>query len=145
VPGGTSRDGDTARPLRRLGIALIGGFRASGRLRVTDRLVRVSLIGGVDLDLTEAEFTAPRFAIVKVSLIGGVDLRVPSEARITVHGFAIGGRDLARGNPPRTAAGPEIVVYSYGILGGIKVRRCAPPSGGREAAEHGAAPSRPAP
>jgi hypothetical protein len=133
------------RPLRRLGMALIGGFRASGRLRATDRLVRLSLIGGVDLDLTEADFTAPRFTIVKVSLIGGVDLRVPSEARITVHGFAIGGRDLARGNPPRAAAGPKIVVYAYGILGGVKVRRCAPTPAGAAKELGAGASSRPAP
>jgi hypothetical protein len=125
VSGGPSRNGDTARPLRRLGIAPLGGFRAAGPLRLRDRLVRLSLIGGVDLDLTEAEFTAPRFTIVKVSLIGGVDLCVPTEARVLVRGFAIGGRDLARGNPPR-GVGPKIVVYAYGILGGIKVRRATP-------------------
>jgi hypothetical protein len=90
---------DDAKPLRRFGIALLGGFRAAGPLRIGDRLVRVSLIGGVDLDLTEAEFTAPRFTIVKVSLIGGVDVRLPA------------------------SGAAEIVVQSYGLLGGVKIHR----------------------
>jgi hypothetical protein len=109
----------------RFGIALLGGYRAGGRLRVGDRLTRVSLLGGVDLDLTDAEFTAGRFTLVKVSLLGGVDLRVPADARVEAHGLSIGGRDLPAG--PVAPGGPDIIVHAYGILGGVKVRRAPGP------------------
>jgi Cell wall-active antibiotics response 4TMS YvqF len=118
-------DGPTITQVPRLGIALLGGYRASGRLRLADRMTRVSLIGGVDLDLTEAEFEQNRATIVKVSLIGGVDLRVPADARVEVHGLSIGGRDLPA--DPDGTGGPEIVIRAYGILGGVKVRRAAAP------------------
>jgi hypothetical protein len=112
-------DGATTQ-VPRLGLALLGGYRASGRLRLSDRLTRISLLGGVDLDLAEAEFTDNRFTLVKVSLLGGVDLRVPAAARVEVHGLSIGGRDLPSGAGSPDA--PKIVIHSWGILGGVKVR-----------------------
>jgi hypothetical protein len=113
-------DGGTPTQVPRLGVALLGGYRASGKLRLSDRLTRVSLLGGVDLDLSEAEFTANRFTLVKVSLLGGVDLRVPAGARVEVHGLSIGGRDVVGG--AGETDGPQIVIHSWGILGGVKVR-----------------------
>lgn len=106
---------------RRFSVALLGGLRLDGPLRLGDRLVRLSLIGGVDLDLTEAELTAPRLTIVKVSLIGGAEIRVPGDARVEVHGLAIGGRRIE----PAVGAtsGPEIVVHAWGIIGGVKILR----------------------
>jgi hypothetical protein len=117
-----------SQPLRRTGVALIGGFRASGRVSLGDRLVRVSAIGGMDLDLTDATFEAPRLTIVKVSLIGGLKLRVPAGARVEIHGFAIGGRTVESGptgggTEVAGAEAPTIVVHAWGIIGGVKVRR----------------------
>jgi hypothetical protein len=115
-------------PLRRITVALIGGFRAAGPLRLGDRLVRIAAIGGIDLDLTDAAFEAPRLTIVKVSLIGGMKLRVPAGARVEVHGLALGGRTIESGGDAPDAGttlpdAPTIVVHSYGIIGGTKVRR----------------------
>jgi hypothetical protein len=118
----TGESGGTEKSLRRFSVALLGGMRAKGRVRVEDRVARVTLIGGLDLDLSEAEFTAPRLTIVKVSLIGGVELRVPADARVTVHGLSIGGR---RVEPARGDGGPEIVVHNWGIVGGTKIHRAA--------------------
>lgn len=120
----------TRRSPRRWSVALIGGLRVGGPLRMGDRMIRVSAIGGVDLDLTDAEFTAPQLTIVKVALIGGLDLRVPAAARVTVHGLAIGGRRIDPAPPGvEVGEGPEIVVHAWGILGGVKVRRAAGTSG----------------
>jgi hypothetical protein len=107
---------------RRFSVALLGGMRASGRFRVDDRIVRVTTIGGLDLDLSEAEFTAPTLTIVKVSLIGGTELTVPSDASVEVRGIAIGGEKV---EPTTDASGPRIVLHNYGLLGGVKVRRRA--------------------
>jgi hypothetical protein len=108
--------------LRRFSVALLGGLRLQGKPRLGDRLVRIAVIGGMDLDLSGAEFVGGRLTIVKVSLIGGLSARVPADARITVHGFAIGGRSVERG-PGDSGSGPEISIWSFGVLGGTKVRR----------------------
>jgi hypothetical protein len=112
---------ENVTPPRRTSVALMGGLRASGRVRVEDRIVRVTTLGGMDLDLGEAEFTAPRVTIVNASLIGGVELTVPADARVKVRSVSIGGRDVEPS--PADAGGPEIVVHNYGLLGGVKVRR----------------------
>src|ERR1700753_1455564 len=114
----------TATPLRRTSVALMGGLRASGRVRVEDRIVRVTTLGGMDLDLGEAEFIAPRVTIVKVSLIGGVELTVPADARVTVRSVSIGGTKVEPG--ANDGGGPEIAIHNYGILGGVKVARAQP-------------------
>lgn len=111
----------TVTPLRRTSVALMGGLRASGRVRVEDRVVRVTTLGGMDLDLGEAEFTAPRVTIVKVSLLGGVELTVPADARVTVRSVSIGGVEVEPG--AGEARGTEIVVHNYGLLGGVRVTR----------------------
>jgi hypothetical protein len=108
-------------PLGRNHVKLMGGLRAGGRTRVEDRVVLVTTLGGCDLDLSEAELTAPKLTIVKVSLLGGVELTVSADARVTVHGLSIGGRKI---DPAAGAGdGPEIVVQSYGLIGGVKIRR----------------------
>jgi hypothetical protein len=119
---------DGASTPRRTSVALIGGYHAGGRLRLGDRLSRVAAIGGMDLDLADATFDSPRLTIVKVSLIGGLKLRVPAGARVEVHGFALGGRTVESGPAGRGPGEPEtdaptIVVHSWGVIGGTKVRR----------------------
>jgi hypothetical protein len=114
---------DDTKSLRRFSVALLGGLRIEGKPRLGDRLVRIAVIGGMDLDLAGAEFVGGKLTIVKVSLIGGLSLRVPADARITVHGFAIGGRSVERGSGGDSPTGPQISIWSFGILGGTKVRR----------------------
>lgn len=109
--------------LRRFSIALLGGLRLQGKPRLGDRLTRIAVIGGMDLDLAGAEFVGNRLTIVKVSLIGGLKVRVPADARVAVHGFAIGGRSVERGPGSESQSGPEVSIWSFGILGGTKVRR----------------------
>lgn len=120
-------DDRTDRP-RRFSVALLGGLRIGGRPRLGDRIVRLALIGGMDLDLTGAEFAANRLTIVKISLIGGLVVRVPTDARVEVHGFALGGRHVEDGRSRESsgevaAPGPSIAIYAFGLLGGVKVRR----------------------
>jgi hypothetical protein len=93
----TEDTNDDPKRLRRFSVALLGGLRVQGSPRLGDRLVRIAVIGGMNLDLAGAEFVGGRLTIVKVSLIGGLSARVPADARITVHGLAIGGRSSSVG------------------------------------------------
>jgi Cell wall-active antibiotics response 4TMS YvqF len=111
----------THRP-RSTTIAPLGGVRLAGRLSLPRRLAHIALLGGMDLDLSQAELTGAQLDIVKVSLVGGVQLVVPADVRVEVGGFVLlGGKDIER--PPMSSSGGRIVrVRAFGLVGGVRVR-----------------------
>ncbi len=100
----------------------LGGLRLSGRLRLPRRLLHIALLGGMDLDFSQAELSGPQLDVVKVSLLGGVSLVVPADVRVEVNGFVLlGGKDIER--RPESAASDRIVrVRAFGLVGGVRVR-----------------------
>jgi hypothetical protein len=113
---------ETTQSPRSTTIAVLGGLRLAGRLRLPRRLLHISLLGGMDLDLSQAELTGPRLDIVKVSLLGGVDLVVPAGVRVEVGGFVLlGGKDIER-RPESSPGAPVVRVRAFGLIGGVRVR-----------------------
>lgn len=111
-------------------VSPVGGVRHRGRWRVPRHTVSVTVLGGLDTDLGEAELAGPEVMITKVSVIGGVDVRVPPGIRVEVSNFAIlGGRDIDADVPPAPNA-PVLRIRSFAIIGGVKVRRSKPPGAG---------------
>jgi hypothetical protein len=106
----------------RWNISPIGGIRHRGRWRVPRHTVAIGVLGGVDVDLSEAELAAPEVMITKVSVIGGVSVRVAQGMRVEVSNFCIlGGRDVNLGGPLAPNA-PVLHIRSFSIIGGVKVR-----------------------
>jgi hypothetical protein len=110
----------------RWNISPIGGIRHRGHWRVPRHTVAIGVLGGVDVNLSEAELAAPEVMITKVSVIGGVSVRVPPGMRVEVSNFSIiGGRNINLGGPLAPNA-PVLRIRSFSILGGVKVREsCA--------------------
>src|SRR3954451_14436599 len=78
-------------------IVPLGGVRLAGPIRLARRLVHIALIGGMDLDLSQAQVAGAQLDIVKFSRIGGVSLVVPADVRVEVGGFVLlGGKDIER-------------------------------------------------
>jgi hypothetical protein len=65
----------------RWNISPIGGIRHRGHWRVPRHTVAIGVLGGVDVDLGEAELAAPEVMITKVSIIGGVNVRESRKKR----------------------------------------------------------------
>lgn len=115
------RDGGQGSDTRWL-ISPIGGIRHRGRWRVPQHTVAIGILGGVDVDLGEAELAAPEVMITKVSIIGGVRVRVPPGMRVEVSNFSlIGGRNVNIGGPLAPNA-PVLHIRSFQIIGGVDVR-----------------------
>jgi hypothetical protein len=111
---------ETTQQPRSTTIVPLGGRRLAGRVRLPRRLVHIALLGGMDLDLSQAELAGARVDIVKVSLIGGVQLVVPADVRVEVGGFVLlGGKDIER--RPEADAG-VVRVRAFGLIGGVRVR-----------------------
>lgn len=101
----------------------IGGMRRRGPWRVPANTLVVTLLGGVDLDLTEAELDAQVVTIRKFSLLGGVDMVVPPGVRVEVDGFSIlGGRDVEVDERAVGPGSPVLRVTAFSILGGVRIR-----------------------
>jgi hypothetical protein len=117
VVSGGSQGGDT-----HWNIAPIGGIRHRGHWRVPRHTVAIGVLGGVDVDLGEAELAAPEVMITKVSVIGGVSVRVPPGMSVEVSNFSIlGGRNVNLGGPIAPNA-PVLRIRSFSIIGGVNVR-----------------------
>jgi hypothetical protein len=103
-------------------VSPIGGIRHRGQWRVPRHTVAIGVLGGVDVDLGEAELAAPEVMITKVSIIGGVSVRVPPGVRVEVSNFSIlGGRSVNLGGPLAPNA-PVLRIRSFSIIGGVNVR-----------------------
>ena len=103
-------------------VSPIGGVRHRGHWRVPRHTVAIGILGGVDVDLGEAELAAPEVMITKVSIIGGVSVRVPPGVRVEVSNFSIlGGRNVNLGGPLAPNA-PVLRIRSFSIIGGVNVR-----------------------
>lgn len=105
-------------------LSLIGGADRRGRWRVAPRITCVDLIGGSDLDLTEAVVESPDVEITCWTLIGGATIRVPEGVEVTMSGFALIGGNALRHEPasaPRAGA-PRVHVRAYTLIGGTDVK-----------------------
>src|SRR5580704_10270404 len=76
-------------------ISIMSGSDRSGHWRVAERLNVISVMGGSDIDLTQAEFAAPVTDITVCSLMGVADIRVPDGVEVQISKFALmGGHDV---------------------------------------------------
>ncbi|MET9022826.1 DUF1707 domain-containing protein [Actinopolymorpha sp. NPDC004070] len=139
LPVGTEEKAEAAaRPSHGRGrtdwhVTPLGGLRRSGRWRMRDHLLSVTLIGGVDLDLREAQLDAPEVTLTSVSVIGGVSLTVPPGVSVVTEGFSLlGGRSIDVDEVAGDDA-PTLRVRAYSVLGGLRVASSRPYDGFRAA------------
>ena len=109
-------------------ISPIGGLRVSGRWRMERGVIVVSLIGGADLDLSQAQLAAPKVTLTKVSLLGGVSIAVPPGIRVEASGFSlIGGTSVNAGPQPGPGA-PTVHIRAFSLLGATRIYHGGPAS-----------------
>ena len=114
-------------------VGIMGGGDHGGRWRIASRCTVVNLMGGADLDLTDAIVEGPETEIRVFSLMGGSDISVPDGVHVELSGFAfMGGNDLRlEGRPPPPPGAPLVRVRAYSVMGGtdVKLSRTARPRG----------------
>jgi DUF1707 SHOCT-like domain len=116
-------------------ISPIGGLSVSGPWRMERSVIVVSLIGGADLDLSQAQLAAPEVTLTKVSLLGGVSIGVPPGIRVDASGFSlIGGTSVDAGPEPGPGA-PTVHIRAFSLLGGTRIYRAGPASQREDQAE----------
>ncbi|HXP57381.1 MAG TPA: DUF1707 domain-containing protein [Streptosporangiaceae bacterium] len=106
-------------------VAPIGGLNVSGPWRMGRHVVVISLIGGADLDLRQAELAARDVTLTKVSVIGGVSARVPNGIRVDASGLSLLGGTSVETAPDPGPGAPTIHIRAFSIIGGIRIRRAS--------------------
>jgi class 3 adenylate cyclase len=107
-------------------VGIMGAGDQKGRWRVEGETNAIAFMGGVCLDLRQAEIEGPEVEIRAYAFMGGIDVIVPDGVEVMMSGFAfMGGRDnRVRGNPlPGT---PLVRVRAFAFMGGVTVRTRKP-------------------
>ena len=104
--------------------AVMGGVVRKGRWIVPSRIRAMAWMGGISLDLRDAEITAPVTDIYVFALMGGVEIIVPPDVRLESDGFAIMGgfEDQLKEPASRDPNAPLIRVHGIAIMGGVEAR-----------------------
>lgn len=104
-------------------VAILGGADRKGRWRVGNRITAVAIMGGVDIDLTEATFTSPELVIHCTAIMGGINIRVPEN--VTLRGGGVigimGGSDIKAFESPDPGA-PVVRLDGFAFWGGVDAK-----------------------
>jgi hypothetical protein len=114
-----------AAKARRWIVGIMGGGDHAGRWRIASRCTVINVMGGADLDLTNAVVEGSETEIQVFSLMGGSNIVVPDGVHVELSGFAfMGGNDLKlKGRPEPPPGAPTVRVRAYSVMGGTDVKR----------------------
>jgi hypothetical protein len=106
-------------------LAILGGSDRKGRWRLAQRCTALNIMGGSDIDLTDAELAADRVELEVISVMGGADIYVPEGLNVEVSEFALLGGNSVDENVggAATPGAPTLHLRMYSIMGGSDVKR----------------------
>src|SRR6516225_11044657 len=120
-PAMAGRIGGT--PRSKFSVAIMSGARRMGRWVVPRNYVGVAVMGGIELDLREAQFSEPEVTIHAYTLMGGVEITVPEDVDVDVSGVAFMGGFDHHASGPGAPGAPRLRVLGFALMGGVDVRR----------------------
>ncbi|HEX5620446.1 MAG TPA: DUF1707 domain-containing protein [Solirubrobacteraceae bacterium] len=104
-------------------VAIMGGAERKGRWRPARSTIVVTVMGGAELDLREAEL-ADGVHITAITIMGGIGIAVPEGVSVEMGGFAFMGTN---GGPldrvPPLPSAPTVSVRAFSLMGGVGVER----------------------
>jgi hypothetical protein len=142
APGPASGQGVTVRRGpggARWLVAIMGGCERKGRWRLAERATSLNIMGGADLDLSQAELAADHVELTVFSLMGGADIRVPEDLHVELSEFAfMGGNSVEPATSAQRPGAPVLRLRLISVMGGSDVKRGPKLSqAGRKALKHG--------
>ncbi|MBD0735961.1 DUF1707 domain-containing protein [Streptomyces sp. CBMA29] len=104
-------------------VGILGGAERKGRWRVGHRITAVAIMGGVEIDLTEATFTSPELVIHCTAIMGGVSVKLPENVTLRGGGVVgiMGGSDVKAFEAPDADA-PVVRIDGFAFWGGVEAK-----------------------
>lgn len=115
-------------------IAVMSGVDRRGIWLVPHQHTAFTMMGGIELDLREAQFESPEVTISATAIMGGIDIIVNERTRVMVEGVGImGGFEQARDkvDPEITEDSQVVRVTGMALMAGVTVTRKGPPKAKR--------------
>jgi uncharacterized membrane protein len=115
---------------RERAVAIMGAVERGGAWVVPEHFSVFCLMGGAELDLRQAGFSAPEVTLTINAFMGGATIVVNRSTNVVVHGVGImGGYSAPRSDTDLalTADSPTVHVRGIAIMGGVTVVRKAMP------------------
>jgi hypothetical protein len=122
-PAAVSRIGGT--PRSRFSVAVMSGAQRMGHWVVPAKYVSVAVMGGIELDLRDAQFAEPEVTLHAYTLMGGIQITVPEDVEVDVSGLAFMGGFDHHASGPGVPGAPRVRVLGFALMGGVEVRRKA--------------------
>jgi hypothetical protein len=110
-----------AGPATGQAVAVFGGVERKGRWTVPTAMNLTTVMGGADLDLTEATFAGNEVTIRVFALFGGAQITVPPDVQVITDVAAVfGGVDnhATQATPP---GAPVVRITGFVMFGGVSV------------------------
>ena len=122
----------TARKPVRWMVAIMSGSHRRGRFRAVGSINAVSVMGGDDIDLREAEIEGGELTINLFAFMGGANIYIPDSIELDVGGFSLmgGNTEIGSERPARPGA-PVVRIHAWNLLGGATIYRVPPQARGR--------------
>ena len=103
-------------------VSIAGGTERRGRFRLGAQTAVVTLMGGANIDLRQAQLAAPDVGITAISVMGGTNIVVPEGVEVELTGFGVmGGKGYRPGKQPPPPGAPRLRVRAFAFMGGISV------------------------
>jgi hypothetical protein len=104
-------------------MAIMSGDVRKGQWVVPPKFTAVAVMGGIELDLTEARYGAAEVEINAVAIMGGIEITVPDDITVIVHGMGIMGGFSDSAQNVAAAGAPVVRITGLAMMGGVDVKR----------------------
>lgn len=104
-------------------VAILSGADRKGRWRVGSRITAVAIVGGIEIDLTEATFTSPELVIHCTAILGGITVKLPENVTLRAGRVVgiMGGSDIKAFESPDPWA-PVVRIDGVAFCGGVEAK-----------------------
>jgi hypothetical protein len=112
-------------------VAIMSGSQRRGRFRAVGSINAISIMGGDEIDLREAEIEGGELTLNLVAVMGGATIYIPDSIELDIGGFSLmgGNTEIGSERPPRPGA-PVIKLRAWNLMGGATIYRVPPQARG---------------